>query len=106
MFNIQGLMQQAQMVQKKMKETQDRLALETREGQSGGGLVKITLNGKSEMQKISIDKSLLNPEETDILEDLILTAYTDAHNQIEQMQEEGMKEATGGVNFGGLKIPF
>ena len=58
------------------------------------------------MKKISIDKSLIVADESDMLEDLILTAYNDAHNKIEAMQEEGMKEATGGVNLGGLKLPF
>lgn len=106
MMNIQGLMKQAQVMQKKMQETQARLGDEEREGASGGGLVKITLNGRSEMKKISVDKSLAVADEIDILEDLILAAYNDAHRKIEAMQEEGMKEATGGANFGGLKIPF
>ena len=95
-----------QMMQKKMQETQNRLGDEERTGESGGGLVQITLNGRSEMKKISIDKSLVVADESDILEDLILAAYNDAHQKIEAMQEEGMKEATGGLNFGGLKIPF
>ena len=106
MLNIQGLMKQAQMMQKKMQETQTRLAEEEREGTSGGGLVKVVLNGKSEMKKISIDKSLVVADEVDVLEDLIMAAYNDAHNKVDAMQEEGMKEATGGANFGGLKIPF
>lgn len=106
MMNLQGLMKQAQIMQKKMQETQTRLADEEREGSSGGGLVKVILNGRSEMKKISIDKSLANTDEIDVLEDLIMAAYNDAHNKIETMQEEGMKAATGGVNFGGLKIPF
>ena len=106
MMNIQGLMKQAQMMQKKMQETQNRLGDEEREGTSGGGLVKITLNGRSEMKKISIDKSLIVADESDVLEDLIMAAYNDAHQKIEAMQEEGLKEATGGLNFGGLEIPF
>lgn len=106
MFNIQGLMKQAQMMQKKMQETQERLSHEECEGQSGGGLVKITLNGRSEMKKISIDPSLMNEKETDILEDLIVAAYNDAHEKVNVMQEEGMKAATGGADLGGLKIPF
>jgi len=106
MLNIQGLMKQAQMMQKKMQETQARLGQEERGGTSAGGLVKVVLNGKSEMKKICIDKSLMVADEVDVLEDLIVAAYNDAHNQVELMQEEGMKEATGGANFGGLKIPF
>ena len=93
MFNMQGLMKQAQMMQKRMQETQARLGAEEREGTSGGGLVKVVLNGK-------------NKDEIDVLEDMVLAAYNDAHQKIDVMQEEGMKEATGGVSFGGLKIPF
>lgn len=106
MFNMQGLMKQAQMMQQKMKQTQERLAIQEREGTSGGGLVKITLNGKNEMKKISISPELINKDEPDVLEDMVMAAYNDAHRQIDSMQEEGMKEATGGVDFGGLKIPF
>ena len=106
MINIQGLMKQAQMVQKKIQETQERLASEEREGTSGGGLVKVTLSGKGEMKKISIDPELINKDEIDVLEDMVLAAYNDAHQKIDEMQENGMKEATGGMNFGGLKIPY
>ena len=106
MINIQGLMKQAQMVQKKMQETQERLASEEREGTSGGGLVKVTLSGKGEMKKISIDPELINKDEIDVLEDMVLAAYNDAHQKIDEMQENGMKEATGGMNFGGLKIHY
>ena len=102
MFNMQGLMKQAQMMQKRMQETQERLGHEER----GGGLVKVILNGRNEMQKISISPELMNKDEIDVLEDMVLAAYNDAHKKIDSMQEEGMKEATGGVNFGGLKIPF
>lgn len=106
MLNIQGLMKQAQQMQTKMKEAQDKLALQEREGTSANGLVKVVLNGKSDMKSISIDKSLVNADETDMLEDLILAAYNDAHTQIDAMMEEGMKEATGGIGLGGLKLPF
>lgn len=65
-MNIQGIMKQAQMMQKKMEEAQEKLAQQEITGTSGGGLVKITLNGKFEAKKIEIDKSLLVPEEVDI----------------------------------------
>lgn len=106
MMNIQALMKQAQAMQQKMQETQNRLADEECEGTSGSGMVKVTLNGRSEMKKISIDKSLMDAEEVDMLEDLILAAYNDARRKVEVLQEEGMKQATGGANLGGLKIPF
>ena len=106
MFNIQGLMKQAQVMQERMKQAQEKLGQEEREGTAGGGLVKVTLNGKNEMKKISISPELVNKDEIDVLEDMVMVAFNDAHQKIDQMQEEGMKEATGGMNFGGLKIPF
>ena len=105
MLNIQGIMKQAQQMQRKMKETPDKLGLEEREGSSGGNMVKVVLNGKSEMKSINIDKSLME-EEVSVLEDLIVAAYNDAHQKIDAMMEEGMKEATNGVGLGGLKLPF
>lgn len=106
MMNIQGIMKQAQMMQKKMEEAQEKLAQQEITGTSGGGLVKITLNGKFEAKKIEIDKSLLVPEEVDILEDLILAAYNEAHTKVDTVMADGMKDVTGGLNLGGLKLPF
>jgi len=106
MMNIQGLMKQAQMMQKRMEETQGKLALQEVEGASGAGMVKVVVNGKFETKKISIDKSLLVPDELDILEDLIVAAMNDAHTKAEKLMEDGMKEVTGGINLGGLKLPF
>lgn len=106
MLNIQGLMKQAQVMQKKMQEAQAKLAETEVEGTSANGAIKVVLNGKSEMKKISIDKSLVSEDDVEMLEDLILVAYNDAHNKVEALAEEGMKAATGGVNLGGLKFPL
>ena len=57
-------------------------------------------------KKVEIDKSLITPEEADILEDLIVAACNDAQTKAEKMMSEGMKEVTGGFNFGGIKLPF
>ena len=105
MMNIQGLMKQAQMMQKKMQEAQEKLAQTEVSGSSANGLLTVTLNGKSEMKKISIDKSLAS-DDIEMLEDLIMVAYNNAHSQVEAIAEANMKEATGGVNLGGLKLPF
>lgn len=105
MLNIQGLMKQAQMMQKKMQEEQEKLAKTEVTGNAANGLVSIVLNGKSEMKKLSIDKSL-GADDMEMLEDLILVAYNDAHQKVESLTEESMKTATGGVNLGGLKLPF
>ncbi len=106
MMNIQGLMKQAQAMQKKMEEMQEKLSKEEITGQSGGGMVKITMNGKFEMKKVEIDPALVNAEETDILEDLITAAYNDAKNKIDANMQNNMSGLTGGMNLGGLKLPF
>ena len=106
MMNIQGIMKQAQAMQKKMEEMQEKMALEECEGSSGGGMVKVTLNGKFDMKKIVLDKSLLDPEEVDILEDLIMAAFNDAKNKVDANMQKGVSDVTGGMNLGGLKLPF
>ena len=78
MKNLGNLMKQAQEMQAKMAEMQDRLAELTVEGAAGGGMVTVTLSGKSEMKGVRIDPSLLNAAEGEILEDLIVAAHADA----------------------------
>ena len=106
MMNIQGLMKQAQMMQKRMEETQGKIASQEVEGSSGAGLVKVVMNGKFETKKVTIDKSLIVPDEIDILEDLLAAALNDAKAKADKLMEDGMKEVTGGLNLGGLKLPF
>lgn len=103
---MQNIMKQAQMMQKKMEEAQQKLAESEVVGVSGGGMVKVTLNGKFQSKKVEIDPSLLNAEEGDILEDLLVAAYNDAHAKVDAMMNDGMKDVTGGLNLGGLKLPF
>ena len=106
MMNIQGIMKQAQAMQKKMEETQAKLAEEESEGSSGGGMVKIVLNGKFEMKRLQIDPSLLDKEEGEVLEDLIIAAYNDVKNKVDAKMQESVSAMTGGLNLGGLKLPF
>lgn len=106
MMNIQGIMKQAQAMQKKMEEAQEKLAQEEVLGTSGGGMVKITLNGKYEMKKIELDKSLVVADESDILEDLIMAAYNDAKTKVDAKMQNSVADVTGGMNLGGLKLPF
>ena len=106
MLNIQGIMKQAQAMQKKMEDMQNQLAQQEVEGSSGGGMVKVTLNGKFEMKKLEIDKSLVVADEADILEDLIVAAHNDAKNKVEAMMSDSMKNVTGGMNIPGLKLPL
>lgn len=82
-MNIQQIMKQAQQIQKKMADMQEKLKEMVREGQSGGGLVKVQVNGKGDFLKIDINQELLKPEEKSILEDLIVAAYNDAKTKVE-----------------------
>ena len=106
MMNIQGIMKQAQAMQKRMEEMQEKLALEEVEGISGGGMVKVILNGKFEMKKLELDGSLINIDEKDVLEDLIIAAYNDAKNKVDEKMQNSVQSVTGGMNLGGLKLPF
>ena len=106
MMNIQGIMKQAQMMQKKMEEEQAKLAQEEIEVSSGGGMVKVVLNGKFDMKKLNIDKSLIDADESEVLEDLIVAAYNDAKNKVDAKMQDSMSAMTGGMNLGGLKLPF
>ena len=110
MFNkgqLAGLMKQAQAMQQRMQDMQAELERTEVTGQSGGGLVKVTLSGKGVMTALTIDASLMKPEEKDILEDLILAAHTDAKSKSEAMMAEEMKSVTGGLPLPpGFKLPF
>src|SRR3989440_9452113 len=77
-FDINELMQQAQAVQQKMQEAQERLAKKEVTGTSGGGMVIVTANGKGEIQKIQIDKQAVDPRDVPMLEDLVLAAVNSA----------------------------
>ena len=107
MKNLGALMKQAQEMQEKMGEMQDRLQDIEVEGSSGAGLVKVTLSGKSEMRGLKIDPSLLKPEETEVLEDLIVAATNDARSHLETRMQEEMSKITGGLQLPpGFKLPF
>jgi nucleoid-associated protein EbfC len=106
-MNLQKMMQQAQQMQQKIGEMQARLEAEETEGSSGGGAVKVRMNGKKVLLKVDIDASLLKPEEKEMLEDLIIAAHADAHGKIESSFADQMGQLTGGLNLPpGLKLPF
>ena len=107
MVNFGNMMKQAQELQKKMSEAQDKLNEIEVEGNSGGGLVKVISSAKGIIKKISIDESLIKTEEKEILEDLILAAVNDAKQKGEQVAQEQMKSLTGGLPLPpGMKLPF
>lgn len=107
MKNLAGLMKQAQEMQEKMGEMQERLSDIEVEGSSGAGLVKVTLSGKSEMRGIKIDPTLMKADEAEVLEDLIVAATNDARNRVETQMQEEMSKVTGGLQLPpGFKMPF
>lgn len=107
MKNLGNLLKQAQEMQGKVQELQEKLAGTEIEGSSGGGMVKVTLNGKTEMRGIKIDPSLIDPEESEVLEDLIAAAFNDAKVKVEHHMQEEMSKLTGGLNLPpGMSLPF
>ncbi|MBI3187774.1 MAG: YbaB/EbfC family nucleoid-associated protein [Gammaproteobacteria bacterium] len=104
--NIGNLMKQAQKMQADMQKAQEELANMEVEGQSGGGMVKVLMNGRHEVRRVSIDESLMK-DDKDMLEDLLAAAVNDAVRRIEQTSSEKMSGLTAGFNLpGGLKLPF
>ena len=107
MVNIGNMMKQAQQLQKKMADAQEKLNSIEVEGVSGGGVVKVTATAKGEIKRIDIDKSLLKPEDKEITEDLLVAAINDAKVKGEEAAQEEMKSVTGGLPLPpGMKLPF
>jgi len=107
MSNLGQMLKQAQEMQAKMEEMQAGLEKLEVEGQAGGGLVKITLNGKGVLKAVDIDPSLLVAEEKEVLEDLITAAHNEAKAKVEQKSKEEMAALTGGLSLPpGMKLPF
>lgn len=97
MKDLMGMMKQVKDMQARMQKMQSELEETEVTGQSGAGLVKITLNGKGDVRRISIDPSLMKPDETEILEDLILAAAQDAKAKVDAAMQEKMAAVTGGL---------
>ena len=105
MKNFAGMMKQAQELQTRMAEMQAEMERARVEGQSGGGVVVLTLNGKGELVGVKIDASLAKPEEVEILEDLIVAAHVDAKAKVERLLQDKMQSLTGGLPLPpGLKL--
>jgi nucleoid-associated protein EbfC len=107
MKNLTDIMKQVQSMQSRMGDMQTKLANMSVTGQSGAGLVKVTMSGKAQVTNIAIDPSLLKPEEKDILEDLLIAALNDAKAKVETVAAEEMKAVTGGMALPpGFNLPF
>lgn len=107
MKNLGNLMKQAQQMQTKMAEMQAKMQELEVTGASGGGMLQITLNGKTELKGIKIDKALVDPNDVEVLEDLIVAAFNDAKTKAEAAMADEMAKITGGLNLPpGMKLPF
>jgi nucleoid-associated protein EbfC len=105
MADFLGLMKQAAEFKSKMEAMQAELGQIEIEGTAGGGLVTVRLSGKGEMKSVTIDDSLIKPEEKEILEDLLVAAPADARRRTETVLQEKMKAVTGGLPLPpGLKL--
>lgn len=105
--DIGKMMKEAQALQARMTEAQEEIARIEATGTSGGGLVSVTVTGKGEMKGLRIDPSLLKPDEAEIVEDLIVAAFTDARAHVDALVAERMQAVTGNLPLPpGFKLPF
>ena len=106
-MNFNNMMKQAQDLQKKMAEAQKKVESLEAEGTSGGGLIKIIIDGKNNVKSVKIDDSLISKEDVEILEDLILAAFNDGKEKIQKKISDEMSLITGGLQLPpGFKMPF
>ena len=101
-MNIEDILRQAQLMQSKMAEMQEGLAGKSVEGSSGGGMVRAVVTGKLELVSVSIDTAVVDPEEVDMLQDLVTAAVNDALRQAKQLAEREMAGLAGGFKIPGL----
>lgn len=107
MKNLSQMMKQAQEMQSKMAEMQERMADIEVPGQSGGGMVTVVLNGKGEMRSVKIDPALIDPNDAEVMEDLIVAAVNDAKGKVEARMQEETQKLMGGLQLPpGMKFPF
>ena len=106
--NLANMMKQAQQVQESMKQMQEKLATLEVEGQSGAGMVKVTMTCRHDVKSVQIDDSLVGDgDDKEMLEDLIAAAFNDAVRRVESTTQEKMAEMTGGLGLPpGMKLPF
>ena len=97
-----NLMRQAQQLQAKMLKVQEEMATRTVEATAGGGMVTAVANGRQELVSIKVEKEVINPEDVEMLQDLIVAAVNAALKKAQEMVSEEMKKLTGGMNLPGL----
>ena len=101
-MNMQQLMKQAQKMQKQMAEMQEDLANKTLEVSSGGGAVKVTVNGEKQILNLQISPEVIDPDDVEMLQDLVMSAVNEALRQMDETVNSQMSQITGGMNMPGL----
>ncbi len=99
---MNNMMKQAQKLQKKMLKAQEELAVKTVEATAGGGMVKVVANGGQKIESIILEKEVVDPDDLEMLQDLILAAVNDALSRAQKMVSDEMGKLTGGLNIPGL----
>ncbi len=102
MKGMGNMMKQAQQLQSKMMKLQEELAEKTVESSSGGGMVKVTANGRQQILSIQIEKEVVDPDDVEMLQDLVMAAVNDALAKSQEMVSSEMGKLTGGLNIPGL----
>ncbi|MCM3712384.1 YbaB/EbfC family nucleoid-associated protein [Sporosarcina luteola] len=102
MGNMQGMMKQMQKMQKKMAEAQEELGEKRLEGTAGGGMVKVIVSGQKEVLEVIIDPTVVDPEDVEMLQDLVVIATNEAMKQAEELTNSTMGQFTKGLNLPGM----
>ncbi len=97
-----GIMKQAQKLQAQLGRIQEEMAEKTTEASSGGGMVTVVINGRQEVLSVTIDPEVVNPQDVEMLQDLIVAAFNEAIRKSQEMVGEEMKKITGGLSIPGL----
>ncbi|NDF12392.1 MAG: YbaB/EbfC family nucleoid-associated protein [Proteobacteria bacterium] len=106
-MNLQKLMQQAQSMQKKVNEMQEKVGQMEITGTAGGGMVNVTITGKGEAKKVAIDPKIIDPNDKEMLEDLVVAAFNDAKRKADETMQKEMSGITSGMGLPpGFKMPF
>ena len=105
MADIMKIMQQAQQMQSRLQQIQDELANQTVTATSGGGMVTATADGKGQIRQLRIDKTVVDPADVEMLEDLVLAAVSEAQKKAAELAQQEMQKLTGGIQLP-FKLPF
>ncbi|MDT3693919.1 MAG: YbaB/EbfC family nucleoid-associated protein [Mucispirillum sp.] len=101
-MNMQQIMRQAQKMQKKMEEAQAEAAAQVVEASAGGGMVSVKVNGRQELLEVVIEKDVVNPDDVEMLQDLIVAAVNEGMKKAQQLMQDKLQGITGGLNIPGM----